>query len=83
MNVMMLLEMAAQGFGDRVAFTNGDESLTYQELYDAAGSAADGIKQSGCEYLQHPALLDMPPWLLQARRLRSADRADVPPGLSI
>lgn len=56
MNVMMLLEMASQGFGDRVAFTNGDESLTYQELYDAAGSAAARIKESGCEYL---AMLDV------------------------
>ena len=56
MNVMMLLEMASQGFGDRVAFTNGDESLTYQELYDAAGAAAAQIKESGCEYL---AMLDV------------------------
>jgi long-chain acyl-CoA synthetase len=56
MNVMMLLEMASQGFGDRVAFTNGDESLTYQELYDASGAAAARIKESGCEYL---AMLDV------------------------
>ncbi len=56
MNVMMLLEMASQGFGDRVAFTNGDDSLTYQELYDAAGSTAAYIKESGCEYL---AMLDV------------------------
>mgnify|MGYP003574631340 CR=1 FL=1 len=32
MNVMMLLEMAAQGCGERVAFTNGQDSLTYQQL---------------------------------------------------
>ncbi|RLQ21093.1 long-chain fatty acid--CoA ligase [Seongchinamella sediminis] len=56
MNVMMLLEMAAQGFGDRVAFTNGDDSLTYQELYDAAGAAAAEIRQSGCDYV---AMLDV------------------------
>ena len=56
MNVMMLLEMAAQGFGERVAFTHGDESLTYQELYDAAGTAAAMIKNSGCEYV---AMLDV------------------------
>ncbi len=56
MNVMMLLEMASQGFGDRVAFTNGDESLTYQELFDAAGAAAAEIKASGCENV---AMLDV------------------------
>jgi len=56
MNVMMLLEMASQGFGDRVAFTNGDDSLTYQELYEAAGAAAAQIKRSGCDYV---AMLDV------------------------
>lgn len=56
MNVMMLLEMASQGFGERVAFTNGDDSLTYQELFDAAGAAAAEIKKSGCEYV---AMLDV------------------------
>lgn len=56
MNVMMLLEMASQGFGDRVAFTNGDDSLTYQELFEAAGAAAAQIKKSGCDYV---AMLDV------------------------
>lgn len=56
MNVMMLLEMASQGFGERVAFTNGKESLTYQELYEAAGAAAAQIKASGCD---HVAMLDV------------------------
>ena len=34
MNVMMLLEMAASGFGDRVAFVDAqaNASITYQEL---------------------------------------------------
>ena len=40
MNLMMLLEMAGQGFGDRVAIQNEDESLTYAELFAAAGAAA-------------------------------------------
>ena len=56
MNVMMLLEMAAQGFGERVAFVNGDESLTYQQLFDAAGQAAQHIRNSDCE---HVAMLDV------------------------
>ena len=47
MNLMMLLEMAAQGFGDRVAIQNEDEALTYAELFEAAGGAAREIQSSG------------------------------------
>jgi len=56
MNLMMLLEMAAQGFGERVAFVNGEESLTYQQLFDAAGQAATHLRNS--EY-EHVATLDV------------------------
>ncbi len=56
MNLMMLLEMAAQGFGERVAFVNGEESLTYQQLFDAAGQAATHLRNSDCE---HVAMLDV------------------------
>jgi long-chain acyl-CoA synthetase len=56
MNVMMLLEMAAQGFGERVAFVNGKESLTYQQLFDAAGRAAMHLRNSDCK---HMAMLDV------------------------
>jgi len=56
MNVMMLLEMAAQGFPERVAFVNGKESLTYQQLFDAAGRAAIHLRNSDCE---HVAMLDV------------------------
>lgn len=55
MNLMMLLEMAAQGFGDRVAFVSGDDTLTFQQLYDAAGQAAVLLRNSDCDYL---AMLD-------------------------
>ena len=34
MNMMMLLEMAAEGFGERIAFVNGDDALTCRELFD-------------------------------------------------
>ncbi len=46
---MMLLEMAVGGFGHRVAFTDpaSHTSITYQELYDAAGAAAHDIRASG------------------------------------
>jgi len=56
MNLMMLLEMAASGLGDRVAVTNGDESLTYSELFDAAGAAAAEVSATGAERL---AVLDV------------------------
>ena len=58
MNTMMLLEMAAGGFGDRIAFTDPADggSITYQELYDAAGAAAHHIRESGAARV---AMLDV------------------------
>lgn len=56
MNLMMLLDMAASAFGDRVAVTNGDDALTYAGLYEAAGVAAGEITASGAERV---ALLDV------------------------
>ncbi|MEM7408719.1 MAG: AMP-binding protein [Myxococcota bacterium] len=47
MNLMMLLEMAASGFPDRVAVTDGVDRLTYGELFAAAGAAAAEIRESG------------------------------------
>jgi len=52
---MMLLEMAAQGFGDRVAVSSGQARLGYAELFTAAGAAAAAAKASGAA---HVALLD-------------------------
>ena len=55
---MMLLEMATSGFGHRVAFTDPAEgaSITYQELYDAAGAAAHRIRESSASRV---AMLDV------------------------
>ncbi len=55
MNVMMLLEMAASGHGERVAVQSGDLRLSYADLFAAAGSAAVEIRKAGAERL---ALLD-------------------------
>ncbi len=55
MNLMMLLEMASSGMGDRVAITNGDDSMTYQQLFDAAGAAGAKARGAGAEYF---AMLD-------------------------
>jgi len=47
---MMLLEMAARGFGDRVAIGRTDGSgLTYQELFERAGAASARIAEAGVE----------------------------------
>ncbi len=51
MNTAMLLEMAAQGFGDRVAVQNGSDRLTFAELYEAAGAAAERVLESGAKHL--------------------------------
>ncbi len=55
---MMLLEMATSGFGERLAFTDpvANRSITYQELYDAAGAAAHDIRASGASRV---AMLDV------------------------
>jgi acyl-CoA synthetase (AMP-forming)/AMP-acid ligase II len=49
MNIMMLLEMAASGMGDRVALGTRDDGLTYQQLYDRAGGAAAYFLGAGIE----------------------------------
>ncbi len=56
MNLMMLLEMATEGFGDRIALQNAGERLTYAELFKAAGAAAHAVAGSGAERL---AVLDV------------------------
>ena len=49
MNITMLLEMAAGGFGDRVALGTLSEGRTYSELFEQAGSAARRFADSGAE----------------------------------
>ena len=56
MNLMMLLEMASSSFGDRVALTNGDRSLTYQQTFTAAGSVSSMVREANVERL---AMLDV------------------------
>ena len=55
MNVAMLLEMAADAFGDREAVRCGGAALDYQGLQRAARHAAAALVASGC---RHAALLD-------------------------
>lgn len=56
MNLSMILDMAAETFGDRVAVVCGDTRLSYAELKTAALDAAAAIKASGA---RHVALLDV------------------------
>ena len=56
MNLMMLLEMAAEGMGDRVAVVSGDARMTYAELFEAAGRAGAQLRASGADHL---AILDI------------------------
>ena len=56
MNLMMLLEMAVSGFGDREAVRSAGDALTYEQLFAAAGAAAETIAASCCA---NAALLDV------------------------
>lgn len=56
MNISMILDMAAEAFGDRVAVVCGESHLSYAELRSAAVNAAAAIKASGAQYV---ALLDV------------------------
>lgn len=56
MNLMMILEMAAGAMGDRVAFQNGADRLTYQQLFDAAGALAAALDDGRTKHL---AMLDV------------------------
>jgi len=56
MNLMMLLEMASGAYGDRIAFQNGDDRLSYTELFEAAGALAASLDDGRT---QHLAMLDV------------------------
>ncbi|NNE74514.1 MAG: acyl--CoA ligase, partial [Acidimicrobiales bacterium] len=51
MNIMMLLEMASSGFGDRVALGDRTTGLTYTQLFDRVGRAATTFATSGADHV--------------------------------
>ncbi len=55
MNLAMLLDMAAEAFGERTAVSCGTQRLTYAQLRAAAQTAARHLRQSAAA---HAALLD-------------------------
>ncbi len=56
MNISMILDMAAEAFGDRIAVVAGDLRLSYSELRQKAYAAARALRESDAKYL---ALLDV------------------------
>ena len=58
MNIMMLLEMAASGCSERIAFVDPEigASVSYQELFDAAGNMAAILRATDAERF---AMLDV------------------------
>ncbi|HEV7535992.1 MAG TPA: long-chain fatty acid--CoA ligase, partial [Acidimicrobiia bacterium] len=51
MNTPMLLEMAADGMGDRVALGSTKDGLTYAGLLDRARRVASVVAEAGAERL--------------------------------
>ena len=51
MNIMMLLEMAAEAFGDRVAIGDKNSGMTYGDLADKAGKAAAWMREQPSQRL--------------------------------
>lgn len=56
MNLMMLLEMAAQGMGEREAVVCDGDRFTSAQLYEAAGRISRRVRASGAAHL---SLLDV------------------------
>src|SRR5437763_9892330 len=55
MNLGMLLDLAADGLGDRIAFGSKTDGLSYARIRELASAAAPGLGASGADTL---ALLD-------------------------
>jgi len=51
MNLMLILDMAASGFGERVAVGDAKAGMTYTELYELAGKTASWLRSQPGERL--------------------------------
>jgi long-chain acyl-CoA synthetase len=56
MNIITLLEMAADAYGEREAVTCGDLRLSYIDMLHAAQHGAIAVKARGAHYLGHLAI---------------------------
>jgi acyl-CoA synthetase (AMP-forming)/AMP-acid ligase II len=53
MTLLMLLEMVASAFGDRLGIGRRSDGLTYQQLHDRAGAGAELLRRSGARHLAY------------------------------
>ncbi len=53
MNLLLLLEMIASAFGDRLAVGTRAAGLTYQQLHDRAGAGAELLRARGVQHLAY------------------------------
>jgi acyl-CoA synthetase (AMP-forming)/AMP-acid ligase II len=53
MTLLMLLEMIASAFGDRLGIGTANDGLTYQQLLDRAGAGAVGLRRAGAAHLAY------------------------------
>ena len=58
MTLLMLLEMIASAFGDRLGIGTSADGLTYQELHDRAGTGAELIRRHGARHLAYVGTSD-------------------------
>lgn len=58
MTLLMLLEMIASAFGDRLGVGTPAGGLTYQQLHDRAGSGAEVIRSHGAKHLAYVGTSD-------------------------
>jgi acyl-CoA synthetase (AMP-forming)/AMP-acid ligase II len=57
--LLMLLEMVASAFGDRIAIGTAAHGLTYQQLHDRAGAGAEVLRGRGARHLAYVGTSEM------------------------
>ncbi len=58
MTLLMLLEMIASAFGDRLGLGTSARGLTYQQLHDRAGAGAEVLRAHGAQHLAYVGTSD-------------------------
>lgn len=53
MTLLMLLEMIASAFGDRLGIGTAARGLTYQDLHERAGAGAEVIRRHGAQHVAY------------------------------
>ena len=58
MTLLMLLEMIASAFGDRLGIGTASHGLTYQQLHERAGAGAEVLRSHGARHLAYVGTSD-------------------------